>query len=263
MFRSNSIQEHINFITNERLYLLREMNKLWFGFLSWLIHTLKSFGIFLLRLAFILLSGSSVNAQSNTEMQINMANDVRRMVVEGIARADAHVKDMKEIGERYWKARFDKIFDATYKCEHSTPDVNYSKEFYSKMYSVVRAEVERISDEIEAESNSVDRLIEIYGNSATSACYQGFERNLGAYMDCAKARYKKSVALSSQMGIAAMLSQFEIFKNQAYKYTVCFDKNRSIIDSDMRTVAETIDDAGKFYIDMARRFSREAAAAGI
>lgn len=263
MFRSSRIQQHINFITNKRLYLLLKMHILLVRFFPWYIQTLKSLGISLLRLAFILLAASSVNAQSNTEMQINMANDVKRMLVEGIARADAHVMDMKEIGERYWKARFDKIFDVIYKCEHSTPDVNYSKDYYSKMYRVVRAEVERISDDIQSESNSVDRLIEIYGNSATSACYQGFERNLGAYMDCAKARFKKSVALSSKMGINAMLSQFEIFQNQAYKYTVCFDKNRSIIDSDMRTVAETIDDAGKFYIDMARRFSREAAAAGM
>lgn len=199
-----------------------------------------------------------VSAQSYVDQQVNLANKVQRETQEAIARSDAHVEDMKEIGVKVWKAHFEVIWDAIEDCKSTNANSIKSKKYVVQDSKEITKFTKKYSEDIEIYINSTKRVKEIFKKTKESACYPGFERNLEAYIDCMHATYRFSASSNATSGAYAALSQFEVLKKKSDEYVQCTLKNNYINDKNLENIANSIDISGEFYVDMAKRFSRDA-----
>jgi len=196
------------------------------------------------------------SSQSMQDMYIQKANEVKRMVTEGLDRAHAHIEDMQEIGSTVRQKAFDPIFDMAYRCKNSNTG------FETKNVEFITVQIEEImskyDDLINLEQNSVSRLVNIFKTSKENACYSGYERNINSYVDCLTKMYHYSSALEQSLGISTMKVQFNSVKDQAKDYISCSKSKRALNLDDANIVADKLSKAGEFYSSTSRRFSATA-----
>ena len=198
-------------------------------------------------------------AQSYVDQQVNLANTARRNALEAIARSEAHVKDIQGMGDDVWKSHFDVVYAAIQDCkkanQNSSPVTN---KYEPKNSQEINRFLKQFEDQIQQHIASIGRVSLIFEQSKTSACYPGYERNLGAYIDCQHAHYKYLASLSSVIGAKIMLGQYQIIKKKAEEYIQCTVGKNYIKDKHLEEVANSVDKVGAFYINMAKMFSKEA-----